>query len=176
MRRVRRGYQIEGERGRWYPLDEKLGTDRCCGYSPLVSYLITLFGSDESFSRSSKKLSMSLGFKISETAVQRNTEALGRRLENRPLKAIDARRQSEPCNLMVVEIDGTTSPQIKEEQGVTGRESLKQPTEYKECNVVLIEKQHRNGDGENPHQYLQHDRWTGAMYGPRGSLNGIWPR
>ena len=167
MRRVRRAYQIEGERGRWYPLDEKVGTDRCCGYSPLVSYLIALFGSDESFGRSSKKLSKSLGFKISETAVQRNTEALGRRLENRPLKAIEARRQSEPCDLMVVEIDGTTSPQIKEEQGVTGRESLKQPTEYKECNVVVIEKQHRNGDEENPLRYLPHDRWTGAMYGPR---------
>jgi len=41
---------------------------------------------------------------------------------------------------MIVEIDGTTSPQIKEIEGITARESLKQPTEYKECNVVVIEK------------------------------------
>ena len=68
---------------------------------------------------------------------------------------------------MAVEIDGTTSPQIKEEQGVTGRESPKQPIEYKERNVVVIEKQHRNGVGEAPLRYLPHDRWTGAIYRPR---------
>lgn len=49
IRRKRRGYQIEGERGRWYPLDEKLGTDRCCGYSPLMSYLLSFFGSSEAY-------------------------------------------------------------------------------------------------------------------------------
>ena len=31
---------------------------------------------------------------------------------------------------MIVEIDGTTSPQIMETEGITDRESLKQPTEY----------------------------------------------
>ena len=55
-------------------------------------------------------------------------------------------------------MDGTMSPQIHEEEGVTGRESLKQPTEYKECNVVIVEK-HK---GEK-----RIDRWIGARYGPR---------
>ena len=37
---------------------------------------------------------------------------------------------------MIIEIDGTMSPQIKEIEGITGHESKKQPTEYKECNVI----------------------------------------
>lgn len=59
---------------------------------------------------------------------------------------------------MVVEIDGTMTPQISEKAGVSGRESLKLPTEYKECNVVVIDK-HRGG--------AQIDHWVGAKYGAR---------
>ena len=39
LKRQRRGYRIEGGEGRWHPLDEKLGVHRCCGYSPLMTYL-----------------------------------------------------------------------------------------------------------------------------------------
>lgn len=49
VRRKRRGYQVDGEEGRWHPLDEKLGLDLCCGYSPLMSYLLSLFGSGEAY-------------------------------------------------------------------------------------------------------------------------------
>ena len=66
---------------------------------------------------------------------------------------------------MIVEIDGTTSPQIKEIEGITGRESLKPPTEYKECNVVVIEKLTKKTGGDNQTRYEIEDRWTGAMYG-----------
>ena len=59
---------------------------------------------------------------------------------------------------MVVEVDGTTSPQITEQEGVTGRASLRAPTCYKECNLVVIEK---HCDGKVV------DRWTGGRYGPR---------
>jgi hypothetical protein len=59
---------------------------------------------------------------------------------------------------MIVEIDGTMSPRIHEEPGLTGHESLKQPTEYKECNVIAIEKRVQ---GERV------DRWVGAQYGKR---------
>ena len=34
IRRVRRGFRVEGEHGRWHPLDQKLGIDRCCGTDP----------------------------------------------------------------------------------------------------------------------------------------------
>ena len=67
-------------------------------------------------------------------------------------------KRSQDCELMVVEIDGAMSPQIHEKEGVTGRESLKQPTEYKECNLVVIDK-YKGGK--------QKDRWIGARYGPR---------
>lgn len=167
VRRKRRGYQIEGESGRWHPLDEKLGLDLCSGYSPLMSYLLALFGGGEAFSPSAKKLSSSLGFSISATAVQRNTEKVGKRIEDHPLRSIDGKKQNQRCDLMLVEIDGTTSPQIKEEEGVRGRESLKLPTEYKECNVVVIEKLNRCGSSERGFLYQSQDRWTGAMYGKR---------
>ena len=58
-----------------------------------------------------------------------------------------------PCELMVVEVDGTISPQILEKQGLVGRESLKQPTDWKECNAVVIQKM--RGREEIDH-------WTGA--------------
>jgi hypothetical protein len=90
--------------------------------------------------------------------VQRNTELTGAQLPESPYQAIPGEKIDEPCELMVVEIDGTMTPQILEKEGVTGRESLKQPTEYKECNVVVIEKYRNN---------LKIDRWIGAKYGPR---------
>jgi len=36
----RRYYKFREGGGRWTPLDEKLGLDRCLGYSPLMSYLL----------------------------------------------------------------------------------------------------------------------------------------
>lgn len=167
VKRRRRGYRIDGAAGRWYPLDEKLGLHACAGYSPLMTYLVSLFGSGEAFEPASKKLGAALGMKISATAVQRNTELVGRRLEHRPLRSIDSARQSTACDLMVVEIDGTTSPQIVEVEGITGRESLKQPTEYKECNVAVIEKHSRRSTADGAADYEFQDRWTGAMYGAR---------
>ena len=75
-----------------------------------------------------------------------------------------------PCELMVVEVDGTTSPQIAEEEGITGRESLKLPTEYKECNVLVVEKLDACGTSEGKDRYQAKDRWTGAMYGERAGF------
>jgi len=59
---------------------------------------------------------------------------------------------------MIVQIDGTMSPQIQEKEGIKGRESLKLPTEYKECNVIVIEKRNNN---------KVIDKHVGAHYGPR---------
>ena len=44
---------------------------------------------------------------------------------------------------------------------------MKQPTEYKECNVVVIEKLTKKTGGDNQTRYEIEDRWTGAMYGKR---------
>jgi hypothetical protein len=154
----RRCYKYLNHKGGYYPLDEKLGMDGCSGFSPLMTYLQALFGACESFERSEELLSSSMGFPMSATAIQRNTEATGARIDDRPYRMIEEKKRHESCELMVVEMDGTMSPQIHEEPGVTGRQSLKQPTEYKECNVVIVEKHNR---GEKI------ERWIGARYGPR---------
>ena len=103
------------------------------GYSPLMSYLLSSFGGSEAFGRAASLLSEALGFGVSATAVQRNTEGVGERIPDNPHSMISAQRGQKPCELMVVEVDGTISPQILEKQGIRGRESLKQPTEWKEC-------------------------------------------
>jgi hypothetical protein len=154
----RRCYKYLSDPGGWYPVDEKLGLDKCLGYSPLMSYLLSSFGASEPFAHAAELLGEALGFPLSATAVQRNTEATGERIPDNPYQLIAAHKAQEKCELMVVEVDGTMSPQILEKDGVSGRESLKQPTEYKECNVVVIEK--HNGD-------TMEDRWTGARYGKR---------
>ena len=154
----RRCYKYLKHKGGYYPLDEKLGIDGCGGFSPLMTYLQALFGACESFEHSEELLSNSMGFQVSATAIQRNTEATGARIDDRPYRIIDEKKRHESCELMVVQMDGTMSPQIHEEEGVTGRESLKQPTEYKECNLVIVEK-HKGGE--------RVDRWIGARYGPR---------
>ena len=60
--------------------------------------------------------------------------------------------------MLLVEIDGTMTAQIPTVEGITGSESLKQKTEYKECNVAVIEK-YRSEE--------LFDRWIGASYGSR---------
>jgi len=152
----RRCYKFREGGGGWIPLDEKLGLDRCLGYSPLMSYLLSSFGGSEAFARAANLLGEALGFPVSATAVRRNTEAVGERIPDNPHAMIAAQRGQRPCELMVVEVDGTISPQILEKQGITGRESLKQPTDWKECNVVVVQKLHRGKEV---------DRWTGARYG-----------
>ena len=153
---ARRCYKFRDAAGGWSPLEEKLGLDRCMGYSPLMSYLLSSVGGSEAFARGGQLLSEVLGFSVSATAVQRNTEAIGERIPDNPYAMISAQRGQQPCEVMVVEVDGTISPQILEKPGIGGRESLKQPTDWKECNVVVIQK--IRGSKEV-------DRWTGARYG-----------
>jgi hypothetical protein len=160
--RKRRAYKIKGVKGGYYPLDKKLGLDVCAGFSPLMTYLLSFFGSCDAYKPAAKKLSNAIGFTVSDTGVQKNTEHTGKRIEHDPIRAIPVKKQNEGCELMIVEIDGTMSPQIHEKEGVFGRESMKQPTEYKECNVITIEK--RNNDDII-------DRWFGAHYGPRIGFN-----
>jgi hypothetical protein len=113
-------------------LEEKLGLDRCLEYSPLMSYLLTGFGASEPDGQGAQLLGEALGFPVSATAVQRNTEAVG-------------------------EVDETINAQIEEHEGMRGRESLKAPTEWKECNVAVIEK-HFQGTRSM-------ERGTGGRYG-----------
>jgi hypothetical protein len=134
-----------------------------------MSYLLCFFGADEPFARAAEKLSKALGFAVSATAVQRNTEETGKRMPERPFHLVDSKKQDESCDVMVAEIDGILSPQIHEEEGVSGRESLKQPTEYKECNVVVIEKLARKRLSQKP-EYRRTDRFIGALYGERGGF------
>ena len=54
------------------------------------------------------------------------------------------------------------APQIHEERGLTGRQNMKQPTEYKGCNVVVIEKRRQSG---------WTDRGIGGCYGPRAGFD-----
>ena len=160
--RPRRRYAVTGENKGWYPLDERIGMDRCAGYSPLMSYLLCFYGSQRPYGDGADALSQTLGFGVSATAVQGNTEMTGKRIDHHPLRVVPLEKQSEACEVMIVEIDGTMSPQIHQEQGITGRESLKQPTEYKECNVISIQKLDQRS--------TEFDRWTGAHYGSRESF------
>ena len=155
---ARRCYRYRDRSGGVAPLDVKLGIDGCFGFSPLLTFLICMLGADESYARAAQKLEAVLGFKVCSTAVQRTTEKTGERIPDDPTALIGEQRQRQPCSLMVVEVDGTTSPQITEQEGVTGRAGLRAPTCYKECNLVVIEK--HGGDKVV-------DRWTGARYGPR---------
>lgn len=162
---LRRCYKYSDEPGGWYPIDEKLGLDRCLGYSPLMSYLIASFGASEPYGRASQLLSEALGFTLSATAIQRNTEAAGQRIGDNPHQLISASKAQESCEVMVVEVDGTISPQITEKQGVSGRESLKLPTEWKQCNVAVIEK-YRHGK--------PFDRWMGHGMENSRSSSPTW--
>ena len=156
--RPRRCYRYRDRAGSVAPLDVKLGIDGCFGFSPLMTFLICMLGADQSYARAAEQLQAALGFKVSSTAVQRTTEKTGERIPEDPEELIEEHRQSEPCSLMVVEVDGTTSPQITEQEGITGRASLRARTCYKECNLVVIEK---HADDKVV------ERWTGARYGPR---------
>ena len=156
--RARRCYKYVEQAGGYYPLDSKLRMEVCGGFSPYLTYLIALHAVSDSYEESAKLLSETLGFRVSSTAVQRNTEQTGQQMAECPYQLIPGARTSEECELMVVEVDGTMTPQISEKEGVSGRESLKLPTEYKECNVVVIDKYTA---GERT------DHWVGAKYGPR---------
>ena len=128
-----------------------------------MTYLICMLGADESYAGAAAKLEAMLGLQVSSTAVQRTTEKTGERIPDAPDELIDEQRQQQPYSLMVVELGGTTSPQITEQEGVTGLASLRAPTCYKECNLVVIEK---HCDGKVV------DRWTGGRYGPRQEFAG----
>jgi hypothetical protein len=153
---ARRCYRFVDRPGGYYPLDEKLGLDKCAGFSPLLTFLMVLSGSARPFAESSKFLSKTLGFPISATAVQANTEKARLQLSDEPHKRIAAERRHQSCEVMLVEMDSTTSPQIRQEQGLSGRESLRQPTEWKMCHVGNIQKL-RGGKVTQ--------EWTVARYG-----------
>ena len=154
--RKRRCYKFLHKPGGYYPLDEKLGLEKCGGFSPFMTFLQVLFGSSRAFEESSELISRALGFKVSSTAVQRNTEEAGRQLDDDPYHVIEKEKREGSSEVMIVEMDSTTSPQIYQVEGVTGRESLKQPTEWKMCHVGTVQKLRR---GELT------DEWTVARYG-----------
>jgi hypothetical protein len=133
----------------------------CNNHSPLLSYLICSYAANEPYGFGSILLSESLGIKISSTAMQNNSERIGSHLPDNPLDFVPNEKQSEKSDLMIVEMDGTMSPQIPAVEGLTGHESLKAPTEYKECNVLTVEKY---TDGKKT------DRWVGADYGKRADF------
>lgn len=60
------------------------------------------------------------------------------------------------CDELIVQMDSTTSPQILPTDRVTGRESLKAPTEWKMCHVGTVQRL-QGGKVEK--------EWTVARYG-----------
>ena len=154
--RPRRCYKFRHKKGGYYPLDERLGMDKCGGFSPFLTFLQVLFGSARPFEESSQLLSKALGFPVSSTAVQWNTENAGGQLEDEPYQRIDKGLRSEQCDELVVQMDSTTSPQITSVEGVSGRESLKAPTEWKMCHVGTLQRL-KGGKVEK--------EWTVGRYG-----------
>jgi hypothetical protein len=92
-----------------------------------MSYLLLCSVATESFERSQKLLGESLGLGMSATAAQQNTEATGARIDGMPYRKIPLHKRRQVCEVMVVEIDGRMSPQIKEQEGLGSRPSLGQP-------------------------------------------------
>ncbi len=120
--RRRRRYAFEGD-GNYYPLNEQLGPGLTGGFTPLVTCLLSLFGAGEPYEPAAERLSAALGFDISAKAVQNNTERVGRELAKHPFEVIGEEHRHQPCELMIVETDGTVSPQIREQSELTGRSS-----------------------------------------------------
>ena len=154
--RRRRCYKFLRKRGGYYPLDEKLGMESCGGFSPLMTFLQVLFGSSRPFEESSVLISKALGFGVSSTAVQWNTENAGEQLDDNPYHVIDKKQRHRVCDEMIVQMDSTTTPQIYQQEGISGRESLKQPTEWKMCHVGIVQKFSRSE---------LTDEWSVARYG-----------
>lgn len=154
--RKRRCYKYLRQKGGYYPLDERLGVEKCGKFSPFLTFLQVLFGSTRPFEESAELLSKALGFSISSTAVQWNTEHAGEQLEDDPYKVIEEKWRMKGCEEMIVQMDSTTSPQIQPIEGITGRESLKAPTEWKMCHVGTVQ---RLQGGKVQKQ------WTVARYG-----------
>jgi hypothetical protein len=138
--RKRRCYKYLHRKGGYYPLDERLGTDKCGGFSPFLTFLQVLFGSSRPFEESAELLSKALGFSISSTAVQWNTEHAGEQLADDPYRVIEESWRMKGCEEVIVQMDSTTSPQIQPIEGVTGRESLRAPTEWKMCHVGTVQR------------------------------------
>src|SRR4030042_869567 len=110
--RERRCYKYVEQAGGYYPLDRKLRMEVCGGFSPYLTYLIGLHAVTDSYEQSAKLLSKTLGYRISSTAVQRNTEQTGAQMPRCPYQLIPSAKRSEECDVMVVEVDGTMRPQI----------------------------------------------------------------
>ncbi|MBT8406475.1 MAG: UPF0236 family protein [Deltaproteobacteria bacterium] len=138
--RKRRCYKYLRRKGGYYPLDEKLGVQKCGKFSPFLTFLQVLFGSTRPFEESAELLSKALGFSISSTALQWNTEHAGEQLEDDPYRVIEESWRMKGCEEMIVQMDSTTSPQIQPIEGVTGRESLRAPTEWKMCHVGTVQR------------------------------------
>ena len=75
--RARRCYKYLHRKGGYYPLDELVGVDKCGGFSPFLTFLQVLSGATRPFEESAELQSKVLGFAISSTAVQWNTEHVG---------------------------------------------------------------------------------------------------
>ena len=106
----------------------------------MLTFLQVLCGASRPFEESAGLLSQALGFSISSTAVQSNTEAAGEQLENEAYRVIDPRWRAQGCEELIVQMDSTTSPEIQVKEGVAGRESLKAPTEYQMCHVGVMQR------------------------------------
>ena len=170
--RQRRCYKYLHRKGGYYPLDERLGMDRCRGFSPLVTFLQVMCGASRPFEESAQILSRALGFSISSTAVQSNTEAAGGQLEDDAYEAVEPQWRAKGCEELVVQMDSTTSPQIQELEGVTGRESLKAPTEYKMCHLGVLQ---RRGSGKVEQEWTVGRYGTLEAFGIHLGRTGGWP-
>lgn len=154
--KLRRCYKFLHRRGGYYPLDEKLGMGNCGGFSPLMTFLQVLLGSTRPYEESAGLLSEALGFAVSSTAVQRTTEVAGGQLQDDAYRVIPQGWRGQGCQRLIVQMDSTTSAQIQVMEGLTGRESLKAPTEWKMCHVGTLQSWQSGR--------LQRE-WTVARYG-----------
>ena len=77
-----------------------------CKSGEFLFAILRVLSLQETYGPGARRLSEALGFTVSATAVQHNTQMVGERLAFRPFDLLDTKRQSEHCEVMIVEVDG----------------------------------------------------------------------
>ena len=125
----RRRYEKETE-GSYYPLDIKYGIDGLKYWSPVMASLMAYGSHKQSFRETSKDFNVYLNIKVSETAVQNQSEKIGEEIQKDYLSYLPSDVQK-PCALMVIMLDGGRLHVGKED--------------YKEVKSALVQKYYDDG-------------------------------
>lgn len=125
----RRYYYCEKCKTKRYPLDEAYGLQDVKEYTPLMICIMSYLASKMSYEESRKTIEELLNIKVSATAVQNQSEKLGKEISQQKFSFIPPECQK-PCERMLILADGGMIH--------TGK------AEYKETRVGVVVKLYAN--------------------------------